>query len=108
MRRPWTQDYLCIPCSLIFDELIEHEDRTKAVPCPDCDSSAEPVQSMPVVLRRTFPDGTRREGFREAAEASRLEAESFELPESERGEHQREIDALRSVGVSKQPRRRSR
>jgi hypothetical protein len=94
--RPWSQAFRCVTCDGHFSDIIDKADKEKPAPCIYCDGMADPVFSVPMILKATYPDGTRRPGFREGAEASRLEAESFNLPPDKRSDYDREIKELRA------------
>lgn len=96
---PWSQDYLCAKCGERFNKIVEKSERHSPVPCEaeGCDGAAGPTWSVPKNLRASYPDGTVRPGLRRLAEAANLEAESYSLPVSERGEHQKEIARLRKA-----------
>ena len=92
---PWSQDYVC-PDGHRFNLIIEKDTRHSPVECEveGCTKLAGPTFSVPKNLRATYPDGTRRGGIRQLAEAAEIEADSFNLPVEKRGEHQKAIKDL--------------
>ncbi len=98
MEKPWSQDYQC-PSGHRFNLIIEHKEREVPVlcGCGGCEEMAGPVFSVPKNLRASYPDGTRRGGLRELAQAEQLRSEAWSLPADQRGDIQKEIVDLTKV-----------
>lgn len=92
----WAQDFKCPTCEVKFELFIDKKDRYKPVPCQTagCTSLAGPTVMAPMPLRASHPDGTRRGGMRQLAEAAQIESDSFNLPVEKRGEHKKAIKEL--------------
>lgn len=97
MGRLFSADYWCNCCDRRFNKIVDFDSRKDPQPCPKCDTLGENVIAAPRPLRASYHDGVRRPGFKDAAEASELEAASFDVPVEQRTEINREIDRLRST-----------
>lgn len=92
---PWSQDFVC-PDGHRFNRIVEKAERHAPVECDvsGCGKLAGPTFSVPRNLRASHPDGTRRGGLRQLAEAETIRADSLNHPESERGKHNEAIKEL--------------
>lgn len=46
-------DFMCEPCNVIFDELVENDERF--LPCPECTQPAERIISAPLIGKMNDP-----------------------------------------------------
>jgi hypothetical protein len=95
-----TIDIRCETCGLVSDMLIDRSEKDDSWQCPDCPEGTSMKRvflTAPAVMNAALPDGVRRKGFRELAEAARLEVESYNLAPEKRGHINREITKLKEV-----------
>jgi hypothetical protein len=91
-------DLGCPSCSLSWDTLVDRAEHAegKYPPCPRCgEPNTRRLVSAPAIMQRALPDGVRRKGFKEGAEAFRLESESYDMPPEKRGDINKEIKKLK-------------
>lgn len=83
----------------VYGEVVRKEEVDDRWECPACggEMKHQPFLTAPLPLRASYADGQRRKGFRELAEASRIEADSYNLPPEKRGHHNDEIRKLKKV-----------
>jgi hypothetical protein len=74
---PWSQDYVCSPCQIRFNLVVEKSERDQPQGCPECGAPAAPTFSVPKNLRVSFHDGVKRKGFQEGRIASELQSEAY-------------------------------
>jgi predicted nucleic acid-binding Zn ribbon protein len=89
--------YLCGECAHSWGELVERDKEHEVMPCPICCGEARVTISAVTVLKASYPDGTKREGFAELKEASKLEAEMFNKKPEDRGELKKAVKDLKST-----------
>lgn len=70
---PPTYEYLCDDCSCVTEAQYKHEERPKTIYCKYCGEPAYYMMSAPMIMRASFPDGTKRPGFAELKEAAKIE-----------------------------------
>lgn len=90
--------YECPGCKHIFDDIIKRSERGEGTDCPLCQEHCErddELMTAPNVARASHPDGRKTDTTRKLVEASRIEAESFNLPDKKRKKHNQEIKKLR-------------
>jgi len=89
-------DVKCQDCELVWNELVERElENTAKFTCPNCGGLGKKTVSAPTVLKATYPDGTKRDGFRDMKEALKLESEMYNKHYDKRKEYQDEIKKLK-------------
>ena len=81
----------------MFDLVFPKADRGKPQPCPQCGEPAPQILSAPAVFQAAHPDGRRDDGLRKLADASRIEADSFNLPHDQRKHHDKAIRELTEI-----------
>jgi hypothetical protein len=89
----------CPSCAHYFDGLIDDDLRDSGTLCPECEAPCTREHeriTAPNVLRASWPDGRRTDTARDLIEASKLEAESYNLPPSKRKGHAKEVAKLRT------------
>lgn len=99
-----TYDYACTECHALFDVHIRYVDRDdyeKVGGCPDCGSiKLERQFPAPMVLKASYPDGTKR--FTDMKEAAKLNREAANsMKQDTKKEIAREIRKL-GVRVNKE------
>lgn len=95
-----SRDIGCPSCGHGWDALVDREEDAagRYPPCPICsEPHTTKLISAPAVMNRALPDGVRRKGFKEGAEAMRLESASYDMPPDKRGEINQEIKKLRET-----------
>jgi DNA-directed RNA polymerase subunit RPC12/RpoP len=91
--------YECNNCRGQFEDLVKRSKRDEGSTCKYCElpvSKENELIEAPKVLRASWPDGRRTDTARDLIEASRLEAESYNLPPSKRKGHAKEVAKLRT------------
>lgn len=92
--------YACSGCGHHFDSLVRRSEREEPeVECPLCESmlgKQDEALSAPNVMRASWPDGRRTDTAKDLIEASKVEAESFNMPPEKRAAHKKEVAKLRT------------
>lgn len=90
-------DFICEACSHEWEALMRNEEPMPT--CPSCESAFVLKKfPAPKVLNAAFLDGTKRSGFAEMKEASKLKAEMMDRPPAERAAIKREIKKVKGEG----------
>lgn len=102
-----TYTYRCIwkDCEVSFEEYSSIAERDETRVCPACGKKAKRAWSghgvAPMPMFASMADGhvpaQRAGAFRDEAEATRLQIESYDKPHEERGEIKKEIRKLREA-----------
>jgi len=90
-------DILCGDCNERSAIIIERSSVNDAQVCELCGGKAERVISALHKTKQSFVDGTKRKGWSDLKQASKIEGEMFSKPHDKRQKHQAEIDKLRSL-----------
>ena len=70
---PPTYTYRCEQCDHVTDGFYRlSETRPDQVPCESCGEQAQYTLAAPLVMRASYPDGTKRKGFGDLKEASKI------------------------------------
>ncbi len=89
-------DFLCQECGHTTVENYPHAERPAVVPCRACGSgNAQYRIAAANVMSVALPDGTKREGFAELREASKLNLESATAKPDRKKEIREEIKKMR-------------
>lgn len=64
--------YYCESCETTSDHLFRIGSRPDTAPCGECDKSAIYVLVPPAIMTHAYLDGTKRKGFQDLKEASKL------------------------------------
>lgn len=100
MANWFTVDLLCDGCNFEeYGRLIDRAEKDDTFDCPNCGEHQmkRAFLTAPSIMTAALPDGVRRKGFKEMAEAARLEAASFDLPPDKRGDINKAIKDLKEV-----------
>ena len=74
--------YLCGTCESITIHNAPYETRPTEVVCA-CGGEAKYTIDSPMVMRASYPDGTKRKGFAELREANKLTKEKYQTRNKE-------------------------
>lgn len=89
-------EYFCESCQHVSVGNYLSSERPSTLACEECNGTAEYRISMPQIMKVALPDGTRRKGFAELKEASKLN----KLASAATDETKREIKKeIRKLGV---------
>ena len=90
-----TYTYVCEKCEHVTDSFHKLSDpRPEQVPCEQCGDPARFRISAPMVMQVALPDGTKRKGWQDLREASKLNRQRAEASDSTRKEMTQEIKKL--------------
>lgn len=94
-----TYQYECTnhACQIYFEDLIPSDERdTKYPRCPGChtEGSIRRKIAAPALMLNALPDGTRRKGWQDLREASKLNVKMAGLDPKDRAEAKKEINKL--------------
>jgi putative FmdB family regulatory protein len=93
-----TYTYMCDICETECSELFPMASRPDTVKCPECGGEAEYRIAAPgLVLKEAFLDGTKRKGWAEMKEASKLNRQMSVQPD--RKDKDRIAGQIRQLGV---------
>ncbi len=91
-------DLYCPACNLKTWDTLPKVEATydNRWDCPSCGASqsVKRIPSAPMVMKASYPSGTKRSGFQELKEANNLRAEISGLPPTERAKAESEINRL--------------
>ena len=69
-----TYDYRCVDCTVVEIQMVDRDSVPQLLPCPHCGGLAARQTSSSIVLRESYPDGTRRFGtLRQQRELQKVE-----------------------------------
>lgn len=88
-----TYNYICEECALVFDELVEREDRDKPQECPECGAVSTRTVSAPNFHRKSLPDGNNR--FEKLKKQRKLQRQAAEAKAT--GDHDTEKQIRREI-----------
>lgn len=94
---PWSIDVRCGACRVTHNLIVDKHDRDKVHACPTCGEDCVAVLSAPAIFKAAHVDGHVDDGLRKLADASRIEAESFNLPHDKREHHDKAIRELTEI-----------
>lgn len=89
-------DVRCQDCNHVWDSLIQRSERDSQWPCPECGGMGKRAVSAPMVMTASYPEGTKRKGWADLKEASKLKIESANSRDDKKREIAKEI---RKMGV---------
>lgn len=91
-----TVDVECVACDVKYEIFLQPGASIRDT-CPTCGVLMTEAPVVPVIRDSncaSYIDGTKQEGFAELREANKLERESLNLPKSQRGGYQKEINRM--------------
>lgn len=92
-----SDNHRCSECGLTYTMIVKREKRDDPSNCPECmKMSGSRTISAPALMTASYPDGRKRgDTYQKLKEAAKLEAESMNVPVSQRGEYKKMISELK-------------